>query len=491
MLRLPRWFSPRRPDRPKPARGVVFTDETRGSTFLADALRDCAPSLAAPLPEDPARFRAEMPEGLARFELARRLDPGGRDIAASLARWSRAHLALRGEDGAAPLVTSLQRTDGQAAALRLVAAPTARCPAGLRLPWQGISLRGAEAVARVEALHAEHQLDDGARDGLVGLLGREAPPPLAGERFAVLGAAAELAPTELLLEAGADVLWIDRASPEPWLAEQLADRPYAGRLFSPAAPTCLLEQPEAVLAAVSAFCHGRADGLEGHRRVHLGAFAYAPGAGRELRLAGSMEAIAHVLGPERLASFSTYVSPTTPSAVSPRDRRESERRAGALPAWQKALRRIGALGAAPWVADGPLAIATAAVPMQGPSYQAAQYLTKMMACEALAASGAVRVSANVAGITATRSLEHPLFQIAFAGARHFGVQVFEPASSRALSGLLMLSDLFGPPSTGPRSVHGGVASLPFRLDETIRAGALVGLATRPSLLGGFVTGRGR
>ncbi len=492
MIRLPRWLSPRKPVSPPTVRGVAVADTTRSSAFLHDALRACAPRLTTVLPEDLAHFRARMPEVLARFELTRLTDPASHNLAAALTAWSRDHLVFQGASEAEPIVGFLQRTE---APTRLQAVPTLRGDGRVelpRLPWAGVSLRGTDAVARIEALHGDHHLDDGARDGLVAMFERQTALPLAGVRFAILGAAAELAPTSLLLEAGADVLWIDRASPEPWVAEQLGDRPTPGRLYAPAAPTCLLEQPHAARAAIAAFADGTAEGLDGAAKVHLGAFAYAPGSGRELRLAGAMEAIGHVLGPERVASFSTYVSPTTPSVVSPRDRRQSERRASELPAWQRALARAGVLGRSPWVADGPLAVSTALVPLQGPSYQAAQYLTKMMACEALAARGeGVRVSANMAGITATRSLEHPLFQAAFAGARHLGIRVFEPATSRALSGWLMLSDLFGPPGGASKSIHGGVASLPFRLEDAIRVGAIMGLASKPSLLGGLITARSR
>ena len=53
----------------------------------------------------------------------------------------------------------------------------------------------------------------------------------------------------------------------------------------------------------------------------------------------------------------------------------------------------------------------------------------------------VAVSANVAGITATRSLLHPLFQAGFLGAPSFGIEIYEPATTRLLSGLLTLHDV--------------------------------------------------
>jgi hypothetical protein len=111
----------------------------------------------------------------------------------------------------------------------------------------------------------------------------------------------------------------------------------------------------------------------------------------------------------------------------------------------------------------------------------------------------IAVSANVAGITRTRSLSHPLFDAAFLGADKFGVRIFDPATTRALSGLLMLHDLLNPNAPGAagrhvdapqdkatgllsQQIHGGIYTLPFVLEGVIRAAAVAGLASQPSLL---------
>ena len=58
------------------------------------------------------------------------------------------------------------------------------------------------------------------------------------------------------------------------------------------------------------------------------------------------------------------------------------------------------------------------------------------------------VSANVAPITNTSSLEHPLFQAAFLAARSVEVEIFEPATTRSLSALLWLRDVLDPGAPG-------------------------------------------
>jgi hypothetical protein len=153
-------------------------------------------------------------------------------------------------------------------------------------------------------------------------------------------------------------------------------------------------------------------------------------------------------------------------------------------------------------------VARAVVPLQGPSYQAAQYVSKVLAAETYAVYGTridaaaprpVTVSANVAGITETRSLKQPLFQAAFIGAPRFGVEIFKPATTRRLSGLLMLHDLLNPDApgsaggTGPaegsraaalfsQQVHGGIYGMPWALYPAIRISAMIGISGHPGLL---------
>ena len=103
------------------------------------------------------------------------------------------------------------------------------------------------------------------------------------------------------------------------------------------------------------------------------------------------------------------------------------------------------------------------------------------------------VSANVAAISRTRSLSHPLFEAAYAGATAFGVETFAPETTRALSGLLTLHDLLNPAAPGaPRRrrrarssrerFHGGFHVVPWAIDPALRVAAVIGLARRPALL---------
>jgi hypothetical protein len=310
---------------------------------------------------------------------------------------------------------------------------------------------------------------------------------LSGERFALLGARAELAPTRHLLAAGAEVLWIDVVDPPPQI--ELG----SGTLHWVEGGTDLLAQPGEIGRTIAAFAGGRP--------VHIGMFAYAAGHGREWRLEAAMNAITHALPRELVASVTIYVSPTSAIAAQPEDARASSDRARTRPAWQRALRRLGVLRPA-HVGRGDVTVARAIVPLQGASYQAAQYVAKILVAEVFACGPdetrrVPRVSANVAGITNTSSMSAAVFQAGFLGAPAFGVEVFEPATTRWLSALLMLHDLYEPegrpdpsrPATlFERQIHGGVYAMADGLDETIRVAALLGLVRRPSLLPGLLRG---
>ena len=322
---------------------------------------------------------------------------------------------------------------------------------------------------------------------------------LRDQRFVILGAGAELAPTAALLSAGAQVLWVDVADPQHFLHAQGAQAS-AGQLLYTAEPLNLLDDPARVLASIERFA------AEGGR-VHLGAFAYASGASQEWRLGAAMNAIVAHLGPDVLASVSMFVSPTTVPTLQPECLRAAEAQLQNEPMWKATLSRAGLLtkpGA--YFANG-VAVGYSTVSIQGLSYQAAQYVSKLCAAEAFAIYGSrlqqsnprpLTISANVAGITRTRSLSHPLFEAAFLGAPRFGVRIFYPETTRALASLLMLHDLLNPAAPGHASsplsaadkpcllqtqqMHGGIYNLPYGLESAIRIAAVLGMGMNPSVL---------
>ena len=128
----------------------------------------------------------------------------------------------------------------------------------------------------------------------------------------MIGASAEMAPTAYWLKAGADVLWIDKVAPPlDWQTGH-----FPGRLYWPTQPIDLLTQPESALAALMAFADSGP--------MHLGLYAYAPGAMREVLLTGVMNAIVDALPADAVETVSLLLSPTTPTELDSNDQVASQ-----------------------------------------------------------------------------------------------------------------------------------------------------------------------
>jgi len=302
---------------------------------------------------------------------------------------------------------------------------------------------------------------------------------LAGRKIAVLGAAAEMAPTLALLETGADVLWIDRAPPP---AEWLQSAEFAGTLYYSPNNADLLTQPSEILATLLAFANGDP--------IDLCLYAYAPGQAREMRLTGAMSALVNAMPRELVASVTMLVSPTTPAELQADDRTAMQSRLNKRPIWEAMLDMVGLLGrGGGCVQYERAAVVRTVVSIQGASYQVAQYIGKVLVAESWASQG-LRVSANTAAITKTRSLDHPVFDAAFGGAAAMGVETFTPEQSQCLNGLLAIYDWLHEdlPIPGRLRVHGGIHTLPYPLEAALRPAAAIGFARSPTLLIGLLGG---
>ncbi|MFT7220712.1 MAG: hypothetical protein ACI8Z1_002332, partial [Candidatus Azotimanducaceae bacterium] len=200
---------------------------------------------------------------------------------------------------------------------------------------------------------------------------------------------------------------------------------------------------------------------------------------------------------ELIASVTLLVSPTTATPLSPSDIVDLEQRLLNRPRWEAVLDGMGMLGSGGgYEFDGDSGASRTLVAIQGASYQAAQYLGKIVMAETWAGIGQIglsaptplRVSANTAAITKTRSLNHPVFDAAFGGAAAFKVETFSPEQSQCLNGLLAVHDWLHPEWPKPSSirVHGGIHTLPYPLNTALRIAAAIGFFRSPKLLGALL-----
>lgn len=467
--------------------GVGFIDAGSATAHLHAALMAAVVEFpgelaAAELPDDPAAFRRSYAEALPRFEAARVASDHRVAVARVVVAAAVERLVLK-PDGvplheavgrsAEPLPTDVRSFEGS----------TRLHPS---VPFDGTDRRGADLVASVADLvergsasasvgdAVARLVDDAGFDGI----------DLTGRRIAMLGAGAELAPTRLWLEGGADVLWIDVADPP---VDLLGRDDLAGSLRWVPGGADLLTDADRVRATIEEFADGEP--------IDLGLYAYAGGHAREWRLTAAMNAIVDVLPAELVHGVAMLVSPTTCGILTADElAAEGARRADA-PRWQRALAGMRALGSgAGHAMIGETASNRGVVTIQGGSYQAAQYVGKMLAAEVWALSDPpIRVSANTAGVSLTSSLEHPVFQIAFAGAKALGVETFAPATTAALNGLLTLHDRLYPPSDDAvlnelftTRVHGGIYETPYPIDPALRVAAAIGVLRDPRRIAGLV-----
>ena len=441
---------------------------------------------AAGVPSALEVFRKSYADVLPRFEAQRLASPQASAIAVHMVRSLRDYIIWDDGEDARPLHDVL----GQPVAPLPLSKLNFSGEPGWQpnFVYQGERWQGAQ-LAQLGKLLASRNIISAAAASALTWLAEEAlgdgKLDLSGRKIAVLGGGAEMAPTRLWLEAGADVLWLDtKPPPEDWQTQPAL----SGRVFWVTDNVDLLTEPQAVLATLLEFADGSP--------LDLGLYAYAPGKAREIRLTACMNALVDALPAERVASVTMLVSPTTPTALSVQDLAATQARVASRPTWEALLARAGLLGSGGGsVVVGEAAATRTVVNIQGASYQAAQYLGKVLMAQSWSTYGQLsaadpqplRVSANTAAITRTRSLDHPVFAAAFGGAAALGVETMTPRQSRCLNGLLAVHDWLNPdaPCVGQVRVHGGLHTLPYPLGQALRVAAAIGFARSPRLLKGL------
>ncbi len=473
--------------------GVCLPTGQTGSTFFRNLLLDAVAAFPEEfqdfaLPSEKS-FKKKYGETVVQFESFRVASRRRSEIARYIV--SQTHDQLEFNDG--NFEGRFQDYMAQAAEPLNIETQVLTGKVGLvpAVPFRGVSYTGLSLNYLGQKLIGENKITNRAAKALTWIASfansHEGRIDLTGKKFVIMGASAELAPTQQLLAAGASVLWVDLKSPEAILAEP---HKYAGSLSYCTKANNILMKPNQIRASIEAFAAGEP--------VHIGMFAYAAGASQEWRLAATMNAIILSLSPACVASVSMLISPTSAAVIQPEDMSNSNTLKKNPPLWQSMLKSVGQLKENLSFEVNGIPVARAIVPLQGVSYQAAQYISKTLAAEVFATQGVdlkgkpqpIRVSANVAGITKTKSLNHPVFQAAFLGAQTFGVEIFEVPTTKTLSTLLILHDLLNPElkPTGDinalfsKQVHGGIYSRAFALDPMIRIATIMGLARRPNLL---------
>lgn len=480
-------------------RGVVIERAAPGSVLLRELIERAVTAFPhvfghLPLLRDASAFRARYAELLPQFELAR----CGSDERAAIARWlcvEASHRLQFADDGGRSRLIDVLHRPSPPLPTRRVDLP-GKLGFTPKVDFRGRVYIGDQLAHLADELSRRHFVSHAAADALRTLAGRfdgEGPLRLTGERFVLLGAGAELSPVYQLLEAGAEVLWLDRHKPP---IDHLLEPQLGGAVHFVEDGIDLLTQPDAIRATVMAFANGAP--------VHFGLYAYASGDARALKLALTMNELLCSLPRAVVKSVNYLLSPTSPSAIS---REDSERAAEAqkrMTAVQRALLRTGSLSPAQ-IGEGECRISSSVVSQQGASYQVAEYVGKRLAAEALIEYGSaldappsspVPVSAIMAPVTATRSLANPVLAAAILGAPSLDMLIAAPTTATGVASALLVHDVLAAQAaarpaedtaearrarTFGKQFHGGVHAQPFALDGLIRMATLRGIAQQPRL----------
>lgn len=340
------------------------------------------------------------------------------------------------------------------------------------VPYRGRRLFGSDLRRQIDSWVTSGIAEPSFSAALHTLLDHPEWLDLADLDFVILGAGAEMAPTRHLLRWGAHVHAVDLPRPEIWANLIDVVRRTAGSMRLPIGLSAEGAPPFVVDGRVhpdddsNIAQHAGADLVTQMPELRtwiaeiqapfiLGNYAYADGA-QHVLLSVAADAIAGDLLSNRTdISLAFLATPTdafmVPAAAVAESRRRWRAR-GIGGVLQTPLRMLGQFEPN-YPPDTPAAygINDSLVPQQGPNYALAKRLQRWRAIAARQAG--VRVSLNIAPATRTQSVvKNRALAAAYAGASRFGVEVFEPATSRALMAGLLVHDLRNPIAAANPSV---------------------------------------
>lgn len=364
-----------------------------------------------------------------------------------------------------------------------------RPAAELVVPYQGHRLRGEELRDRMAAWAAAGILEPSAVRALDDVIDHPEWLRLDGFTVAVLGAGAEMGPVGPLLQWGARVAAVDLPRPAVWQRLFALAEASAGTLVLPADPdhadpvggagADLLAQGPAIADWLS--------GVDG--RIVLGNYLYADG-GAHVRLSIAADLLGSRLAAQRPDAGLAFLATPTDVFVVPRDAVEQS---GAAYAGRSTTAKVVGRPLR-WLTRGRLVhrayppgadpgIADALVPAQGPNYALAKRIQRWRA--AVARRDGRLVTFHVAPSTRTRSVvKNRALAAAYAGARRFGVEIFEPDTANTLMAALLVRDLAGGvvrhdhpwQDEAHAAVHGGLWRSAYEPRSMLGVAAVLGYA---------------
>ena len=488
--------------------GVVFPvgeDGSRSTTaygkaVVADAVRPVDPELAAKVEAERSWRTGYLDHVVAMTAAGARNGEAALTVARSglESAQSRMRFARDGEE--LPLVEAMRVPPPGQLGTTLVRGRGERSR-GLAVPYRGQLLEGDSLRRQLDEWVAARTVEQSFADAVTLVINHPDWLDLSDRAFALLGAGAELGPLEPLLSWGANVLAVDVPAPHVWERILRTAAVRSGTLHVPVRPGAragdaasagadlLTETPE-----LADWLTATATGLP----LTIGSYAYLDGA-KHVQVAIAGDAlISALLGRRSEVSYAELATPTdafvVPEEIVADARSRWKSRGWRAPLQgvaRKVSRNRGYLPAytleVPTDDKRVVGIADSLVPQQGPNYALAKRVQRWRAV--MAREDDVVVSANVAPATRTKSVtKNKLLAAAYSGAKTFGVEVFEPETSRVLMAALLVHDLRYPAAQAPlahpddlfvqSAAHGGLWRVGYQPRSVLPIAAVGGLLSK-------------
>ncbi len=380
-----------------------------------------------------------------------------------------------------------------------------QAPQQLQVPYRDEMISGDKLLRQLERWQIQGIIEPSHAHAVREVISHPDWLDLSDQTFVLLGASAEVGPLAALAGWRAKIVAVDLPAERPWKRiERLISRGNA-RVLAPAR-----DQPHSLGANLLTDLPELLDWLSVQQGpITVGCHAYLDGA-RHVLVAAAMDLVVDTLAQSR--SDLNYAALATPSDVYavPREAvMASERnwRARGLGerAWQlpmsllsggrlfrpnypEAPRSAIALGGDRTTAvEHRYGVCDCLVTQQGPSYALAKRLQQWRAI--CARADGIRSSINVTPSTTTRSvIRSRALEAAFGGARYFGVEGFDPATTSALMAALLVYDLRSEMSAANPKLpldhplellmqganHGGMWRMPMAARSALPFAALIG-----------------
>jgi hypothetical protein len=458
-----------------------------GRAVVADALRrvDAAGAAAAERENDwrtgyLTHFRRLIEAGLDSPQAAVSV---ARDGLASLHR----RMRVTGRDGAEAGLDELVSAPARGGLAAATVTGTGEAERELSVPYRGERLRGNALLHRLEAWVSVGVIEPSCADAVRAVAARPDWLALPGRTIVVLGAGAEVGPLPVLLSWGVRVFGVDLPRPAIWERVLTEARRSAGTLVVPAAAgdADLAQRAGLDLTADIPAVADWLAAVDGP--LVLGNYVYADGAANVM-LASAVDALTVRLAAARGDVALAFLATPTDVFAVPGDAVAQSAHAYAarspaakLGGWPlrtlsggRLLRRAYPPGADPGICDS-------LIPQQGPNYALAKRVHRWRAT--LARDAGTTVSMNVAPPTRTRSvLKNRALAAAYIGAPRFGVEVFEPATTKTLMAALLVHDLQTGAAAQPHpwqdeayaAAHGGLWRIAYAPRSALTLAALMG-----------------